>query len=384
MVTDPLIYEHLIEVVDVLRAETPGNMPADVRARRLELLGVLEQYAEAGQFPAHHGDAPAGTRKVLPPRRFEGGRPERPRFVDDGGVHCAVGYLIAVDDPALSLAIDEADPFGWVLEMDLPQLPVWAAEHGFTLDELAWIQPNYEVPAGACEDLTDTPPVPLPATPCEGVHLDVVRDLWSNVCMLGCFDYELVLWVSNTGTEPSPPATLRSLDHDTTLDLPALQSGASVRVSAPPSEIGGEVVVEVAGDCAPARRVVMDGPGGFPMLDRDGDGAGSVFCGGWDCDDRVAGAAPPRCISESGVDPSTCEAPCSVYRCMENLHITESMGAPALSTLGRCLAGPPPTGLPEPGAGCGCDQRGSRGALAAVWLVALLMSRRRDIGSVRR
>lgn len=378
MDADPVVIEHLMRVVDVLRAESPAGLPDEVLARRLDLLDVLEQYAWAGEHPRHHGPSPAGARRVVPPRRFEGGRAERPRFIDDSGSHCAVGYLIAVDDPALALAVDAADPFGFVLEMDLPQLGVWAEAHGFTLEELAWIQPNYEVSAPACEDLTDTPPMPLPESPCEGVHLEIVTFPWFDVCMTGCFDYRLVLWVSNTGSEPSPVATLRSLDGEAALQVPVLAPGASVRLDGAVSELSGGVRVEVEGDCAaPSEAYLESGStGGWAMLDRDQDGLQSVACGGADCDDRVAGDLPPSCITEGGADPETCEASCAVYRCMQNLRVQEGMAAPDPEVLSRCLAGGPPEGLPEGEVrGCGCDApaRGRASTttllLAAWWWV---------------
>ena len=372
--TDPVVIEHLIRVVDVLRAETPPGLPDEVLAKRLDLLDVLEQYAWAGEHPRHHGPAPAGARRVVPPRHFDGGRAERPRFIDAGGAHCAVGYLIAVDDPALALAVDAADPFGFVLEMELPELRVWADAHGFTLEELAWIQPNYEVGAPACADLTDTPPVPLPDAPCEGVHLEIVTFPWFDVCMTGCFDERLVLWVSNTGTEPSPVAALRSLDGETSREVPALPPGASARLEGSVRELNAGVRVEVEGDCAAPTDVYLESgsTGGWAILDRDEDGLASVACGGIDCDDRVAGDPVPSCLAEGGANPETCEASCAVYRCMQNLRVEEGMVAPDPAVLSRCLAGGPPEGLPEGEVrGCGCDAN-PRGRSPMLLMVAWL------------
>ena len=67
-----------------------------------------------------------------------------PVFIDRKGTHCAVGYLMMQsgrDD--LARQIDKEQKFAYVAEIGVNGVKEWAAENGFTLDELAWIQPTY-------------------------------------------------------------------------------------------------------------------------------------------------------------------------------------------------------------------------------------------------
>ncbi len=97
--------------------------------RRMSSLAELARYTERGEFPRRTRDA-FGDR--------------RPRFIDDRGVHCAVGELIARSGhPDLSRAIDRDLEYAYVRDMAVPALATWADTHGFTIDELAMIQPRY-------------------------------------------------------------------------------------------------------------------------------------------------------------------------------------------------------------------------------------------------
>mgnify|MGYP004149923089 CR=1 FL=1 len=154
---DPLIQDHLFEVAASLRAETPDSLPADVRARRLDALDLLDDYAAGGEFPVHRVARPVRPRPVRPPRAFDpGDRPRTPVFVDGTGLHCAVGYLMGVGEPALVASIVADANEAYVHELDRPDVRAWADRHGFTLDELAWIQPGYDPYMPTCaEPLTD-------------------------------------------------------------------------------------------------------------------------------------------------------------------------------------------------------------------------------------
>jgi hypothetical protein len=96
---------------------------------RAVALDALADYIERGEFPRRTDDGYAGR---------------RPRFIDDRGVHCAVGYLIAQTQPELARAIDDADEYGYVMDMRFAALDMWATSHGFTRVELAMIQPSYD------------------------------------------------------------------------------------------------------------------------------------------------------------------------------------------------------------------------------------------------
>jgi hypothetical protein len=123
------IRAHLRYVIDALRASVPSD-PTRAR-RRLALLDSLAGYAERARFP----------RNVRYPGR-------RPRFIDDRGRPCAVGYLVIESGHAsLARRIREAHEYDYVDEIATgplgSELASWAGEHGFTARELAMIQPTY-------------------------------------------------------------------------------------------------------------------------------------------------------------------------------------------------------------------------------------------------
>jgi hypothetical protein len=121
---------HLLYVERLLRAADTTELSASQRARRARLLLELEAYARAGVFPQRRSD--------------DGHGPRRPLFIDDRGVHCAVGELIrASGAPELARAIHERWEHAYVTEIDSPALRAWAAAHGLRLGELAMIQPTY-------------------------------------------------------------------------------------------------------------------------------------------------------------------------------------------------------------------------------------------------
>jgi hypothetical protein len=121
------IRTHLAFVVERLRARDPVE-PAVARRRHVAL-AALEGYIARGVFPRRGEDPYPGR---------------RPRFIDDAGVYCAVGFLIAESgEPELARAIDARHEYAFVRDIHEPALVAWAAEHGFTLDELAMIQPQY-------------------------------------------------------------------------------------------------------------------------------------------------------------------------------------------------------------------------------------------------
>lgn len=116
---------HLVRVY--LATHTPEGLSADQVAQRNELLGALEIYADAGRFPQNH---------VLPYRN--------PIFIDPNNTACAVGQLmIESGHRDLAERIDAEMELAYIHEIKLKEVDEWAAEHGFTEDELAWIQPAY-------------------------------------------------------------------------------------------------------------------------------------------------------------------------------------------------------------------------------------------------
>lgn len=114
-----------------------GYVARELRARdvadprRAALLDALDAYVAAGRFPAsetEHGLLPT--------------------FVDASGVRCAVAHLVettAGSEAMLALDRDHHNAYIAELAGD-PRFVAWAATSGFTLEELAWIQPSYPPP----------------------------------------------------------------------------------------------------------------------------------------------------------------------------------------------------------------------------------------------
>lgn len=124
------IATHLHMVRAHLAAHGSEGLSPDQGAARHALLGDLEQYADRGLFPRN---------MVLPYRN--------PVFIDPYGTACAVGQLMIESGASdLAMRIDDELELAYVREMDLPEIGTWATTHGFTADELAWIQPAYAPP----------------------------------------------------------------------------------------------------------------------------------------------------------------------------------------------------------------------------------------------
>ncbi len=129
------IRTHLAFVEELLRESDVSHLTPIQRANRWRALGALARYRRAGVFPQRSGDAHEGR---------------HPRFIDDRGVHCAVGEMIAATGhPGLAAAIDREHEFAVVLELDSAPLLAWADEYGFSVLELAMIQPGYQPPPDA-------------------------------------------------------------------------------------------------------------------------------------------------------------------------------------------------------------------------------------------
>jgi len=126
------IAAHLHRVRTTLADRTPEGLSAGQMAARSALLEDLDGYADRGLFPQNH---------VLPYRN--------PVFIDPQHTACAVGQLMIESGHAdLALHISDHINLGYVHELVQepvlgPAIGTWASEHGFTADELAWIQPGY-------------------------------------------------------------------------------------------------------------------------------------------------------------------------------------------------------------------------------------------------
>jgi len=121
---------HLRAVEADLRSKIPLGLSAEQQSRRLRHLDVLHRYWSGGKFPVNH---------------YHSAR--RPYFQDNFGTLCAVGYLLWHDgQQPLVQRIRRENNYGYLrdLAQQYPAIQVWAEANGFTVSELAWIQPAYE------------------------------------------------------------------------------------------------------------------------------------------------------------------------------------------------------------------------------------------------
>lgn len=122
------IQQHLASVEQRLRSAPVAALTAEARAKRARLLDELHDYWRAGVFPRNSGHV--GER--------------RPYFIDDEGRPCAVGALIQRSGyEALAARIDRQFHTDYVPDMSDKELLAWAKSSGFSVEELALIQPSY-------------------------------------------------------------------------------------------------------------------------------------------------------------------------------------------------------------------------------------------------
>lgn len=118
-----------LEHVRAWLAGRPATRP-ELAGRRAELLGYLAEYIAAGVTPQNL-DLPWRT----------------PVFVDALGNVCAVGHLIERSvSRALVERIAARHRFDYLEDIALPEVKAWIDASGFTLEELASIQPGYVAP----------------------------------------------------------------------------------------------------------------------------------------------------------------------------------------------------------------------------------------------
>lgn len=117
--------------VHALLASRPATRP-ELAARRAQLLGYLEEYIARG---------------VTPKNTYVAHR--SPVFIDAQGQICAVGYLIERSaGRALAEKIAASHRLDYIEDIAaaMPEVAAWVEDSGFTLDEIASIQPGYEGP----------------------------------------------------------------------------------------------------------------------------------------------------------------------------------------------------------------------------------------------
>ncbi|MCU0318864.1 MAG: hypothetical protein MUE88_02130 [Flavobacteriales bacterium] len=118
---------HLSCTIELLAERTPAQAPPAAIQKRASLLGELRTYAERRQFPQNTSMY----------RRT-------PVFVDDQGNRCAVAHLLYVSGyPTLIERIQRELNLSYIQDLPQAELNEWASLHGFSVAELALIQPSY-------------------------------------------------------------------------------------------------------------------------------------------------------------------------------------------------------------------------------------------------
>jgi hypothetical protein len=127
------VQAHLQYVLNILESGqfAPTGLTASQKQKRSECTDILRAYMNAGIFP-HQFEYPDPSAT------------HRPCFKDDANNVCAVGHLIekTAGMEVVDL-INNAFKFSYIRDMDLSLVASWQTEHGFSLIELAMIQPSY-------------------------------------------------------------------------------------------------------------------------------------------------------------------------------------------------------------------------------------------------
>ncbi len=121
------IQKHLLLVCETLLKNAPQNLNNEQMWQRQHLIQILRTYATKKTFPTNHYH-----------------QERTPYFVDNFGVHCAVGYLMHQSGyDALVAAIRDRENYSYIEDIQTSGVAEWAEKHGFLVEELKWIQPGY-------------------------------------------------------------------------------------------------------------------------------------------------------------------------------------------------------------------------------------------------
>jgi len=119
--------QHFKRVESILRKRDTSYLSPALQQAREQYLDRLHAYAERGIFPRNYERLPYS-----------------PCFIDRDGRECAVAHLVMVaGHTELANDIAVAANYAYVPQMLFPELDNWAAESGFTKEELTLIQPGY-------------------------------------------------------------------------------------------------------------------------------------------------------------------------------------------------------------------------------------------------
>jgi hypothetical protein len=119
---------HLDNVIDYLLQADVANLSAKQKQNRLTLVETLRQYRQMRVYPKNEHIA----------------KPN-PIFIDNYNTHCAVGYLMQQSGyESLTYKIATNENLAYVNEIKTEGVAEWASICGFSLSELALIQPEYD------------------------------------------------------------------------------------------------------------------------------------------------------------------------------------------------------------------------------------------------
>tara|TARA_R100001143_G_scaffold63575_1_gene72199 strand:- start:10573 stop:11601 length:1029 start_codon:yes stop_codon:yes gene_type:complete len=122
------IQTHLNYVVGFLRNRPTDHLTTEQETNRQKYLDLLKKYIAKGEFP--HNDGHPDNR--------------RPTFVSENGHICAVGWLVKQTyGPEIIQEINKEYKYDYIQDIDHPDFQEWVDHSGFTIEELAMIQPMY-------------------------------------------------------------------------------------------------------------------------------------------------------------------------------------------------------------------------------------------------
>ncbi|MBC7874001.1 MAG: T9SS type A sorting domain-containing protein [Ferruginibacter sp.] len=125
-----LIRLHLSETEKLLRQRSIAHLSPQQKKNRANYLNTLHSYWQQGVFPKN---------------TFHPGR--QPYFIDIFNTYCAVGYLMKQSGAdKMARDIYRTQNFSYLKEIRHPSLSEWVENSGFTVGELALIQPGYVIP----------------------------------------------------------------------------------------------------------------------------------------------------------------------------------------------------------------------------------------------
>jgi TonB family protein len=123
------IQTHLEYVEQLLRSKSVTHLTTEQLKNRTRMIELLNEYRIAAEFPANYD---------YPDER-------KPCFLDKTGNICAVGYLVQqTAGMELVNTINTDYQYGYITEMEVPELTAWVSNSGLSLEECAIIQPTYD------------------------------------------------------------------------------------------------------------------------------------------------------------------------------------------------------------------------------------------------